>query len=157
VAKTLWLLRHAEAEEPGPGGDFERRLTERGERQARAAGAALARLRVAPEHVLSSPRVRALETARLACESLGLEPIVHQPLGGELDEAEARELLAAAAEGETLLLVGHEPDMSGLVTALTGARVAIKKGSLAQIALLAGGGELARLLRPREIELLGKS
>ncbi|HUB75902.1 MAG TPA: histidine phosphatase family protein [Solirubrobacteraceae bacterium] len=157
MAKTLWLLRHAEAEEPGPGGDFERRLTERGERQARAAGAALARLRVAPEHVLSSPRVRALETARLACESLGLEPIVHQPLGGELDEAEARELLAAAAEGETLLLVGHEPDMSGLVTALTGARVAIKKGSLAQIALLAGGGELARLLRPREIELLGKS
>jgi phosphohistidine phosphatase len=155
MAKTLWLLRHADAEDPGPAGDFERRLSARGERQSRADGRALAHLGVEFEHVFTSPRVRALETARIACAELGIEPVVHQPLGGEFDEHDAQQLVAATGEGEALMLVGHEPDMSGLVHSLTGARVVMKKSGLAQIVLGAGRGELVLLLRPREIELLG--
>jgi phosphohistidine phosphatase len=150
VAKTLWLLRHGDAEAHGTRTDFERRLTARGERQSRAAGRAFARLGVRFEHVFTSPRVRALDTARLVCAELDLEPLVHEPLGGGFDEDDATELLAATADGGSLLLVGHEPDLSGLVAALTSAPIEMKKGGIAAIR----DGELVGLLRPREIELV---
>jgi phosphohistidine phosphatase len=154
MAKTLWLLRHGDAEDHGAPSDFERRLTARGERQSRAAGQTLKRLGVNLEQVFTSPRVRALDTARLACEALALEPIVHQPLAGEFDAEDAAELIAVVSDGGVVLLVGHEPDMSDLVRSLTGARIAMKKGGLAEVALAGGHGELVRLLRPREIEFL---
>jgi phosphohistidine phosphatase len=150
VARTLWLLRHGDAEPHGTRTDFERRLTDRGERQSRAAGRAFARLGVRFEHVFSSPRVRALETARLVCAELDLEPIIHEPLSGGFDERHADELLAATGAGSALLVVGHEPDLSGLVAALTSARIEMKKGGIAAVR----GGQLVELLRPREIELV---
>ena len=150
MARTLWLLRHGDAEPHGTRTDFERRLTDRGERQSRAAGRAFARLGVRFEHVFSSPRVRALETARLVCAELDLEPIVHEPLSGGFDERHADELLAATGAGSALLVVGHEPDLSGLVAALTSARIEMKKGGIAAVR----GGQLVELLRPREIELV---
>lgn len=150
MAKTLWLLRHGDAESHGSRPDFERRLTDRGERQARAAGRALARLGVRVDHVFTSPRVRALDTARLVCGELGLEPVVHAPLGEGFDEGQAAELLATTPERGALLLVGHEPDLSVLVAALTSARIEMKKGGLAAIRERA----LLVLLRPREIELV---
>ena len=150
VASTLWLLRHGDAESHGRREDFERRLTQRGERQSRAAGRALARLGVRFEHVFASPRVRALDSAKLACAELGLEPIVHAPLAGGFDVRDAGELVAATAPGGALLLVGHEPDLSQLVAALTGAHVDFRKGGLAAVE----DGVLLRLLRPREIELV---
>jgi phosphohistidine phosphatase len=150
VAKTLWLLRHGDAEPHGTRADFERRLTDRGERQSRAAGRAFARLGVRFEHVFSSPRVRALETARLVCAELDLEPIIHEQLSGGFDERHADELLAATGAGSALLVVGHEPDLSGLVAALTSARIEMKKGGIAAVR----GGQLVELLRPREIELV---
>ena len=68
MARQLWLLRHAEAEPHGTRSDSERRLTVRGEAQARAAGLALALLQADFEAVLSSPKVRASRTAELAVE-----------------------------------------------------------------------------------------
>ena len=150
MARTLWLLRHGDAEPHGTRTDFERRLTDRGERQSRAAGRAFARLGVRFEHVFSSPRVRALETARLVCAELDLEPIIHEPLSGGFDERHADELLAATGAGSALLVVVHEPDLSGLVAALTSARIEMKKGGIAAVR----GGQLVELLRPREIELV---
>jgi phosphohistidine phosphatase len=150
VARTLWLLRHGDAESHGSRPDFERRLTERGGRQSRAAGRALARLGVRFDHVFTSPRVRALDTARLVCAELDLEPVVHAPLGGDFDERDAAELLAATADGGAVLLVGHEPGLSGIVAALTSARIEMKKGGIAAIR----DGALLVLLRPREIELV---
>ena len=66
----LWLLRHAEAADGLP--DDERPLTERGVRQAEAAGLALARLGRTSTLCLTSPKLRALQTAQLACEPLGV-------------------------------------------------------------------------------------
>jgi phosphohistidine phosphatase len=134
----IWLLRHGEAAEGRP--DDQRPLTELGERQARAAGAALAKLGVRVEVCLSSPKKRALDTARLACESLGMEVTVDERLkGGPFDPEE----LVGDAEA---LLVGHDPDFSAAVHAATGAQVRMKKGALAGIER----GELKVLLRPNE-------
>ena len=76
MAQQLWLLRHGEAEPHGAREDEDRRLTPRGERQAEAAGAALAALGVELAAAYTSPRIRALDTARLACEALGVEAVV---------------------------------------------------------------------------------
>jgi phosphohistidine phosphatase len=154
MSKTLWLLRHGDAEEHGSRPDFERRLTPRGERQSLAAGRALAKLGVSFDHVFASPRVRARETARIACAEIGIEPILHEPLSDGFGAGDAGELLAATSDDGSLLLVGHEPDMSGLVATFSGAHVVMKKGGLAAIRVAGVGGELALLLRPREIELL---
>jgi len=150
VARTLWLLRHGDAEPSGASGDFERRLTARGEREADAAGRALARMGVRLERAFTSPRVRARDTAALACAQLRVVPAVHEPLTGGFDARGADELLAATSPGASLLLVGHEPDLSRLVAALTGAHAEMRKGGIAAI----GGGTLLALLRPGEIQLI---
>ncbi len=69
MARQLWLLRHADAEPHGTREDSERRLTERGERQARLAGAAIALMGVEFEALLSSPKERALRTATVAARA----------------------------------------------------------------------------------------
>jgi phosphohistidine phosphatase len=135
----LWLLRHGEAEDGSP--DSERPLTDKGKRQSRDAGRALAKLGVEIDACLTSPKVRAHETALLACEALGVEPR-HEPklAGGPFD---AEQLAAGLGE---VLLVGHDPDFSMAVHAMTGAQVRIKKGGLVGI----DTGELKVLMRPAE-------
>lgn len=140
----LWLLRHADAEDGTP--DAERPLSEKGERQARAAGAALAALEVGIDACLTSPKLRAADTARLACEPLGVDPQQEPALAGGPFEGEQ----LAAGLGE-VLLVGHDPDFSMAVHSLTGAQVRMKKGGLAGVEK----GELKVLLRPRELAMLG--
>jgi phosphohistidine phosphatase len=143
----IWLLRHGDAHDPEPGQpDAERPLTEKGERQARAAGQALARLGVAIDCCLASPRVRARETARLACEALGVAVELERLLQGGRFDPEA----LAAGRGSNVLLVGHEPDFSRAVRELTGAVVAFKKGGLAGCE----PGMLHLLLRPAELRAI---
>ena len=162
MARQLWLLRHADAEPHGTRADSERRLTARGERQARLAGVALGRAEVSFTAVLVSPKVRAQQTAALAAEEWGVQPGVEQqaalqtyaPLAGGFDAAQALDTLAGSDADARVLLVGHEPDLSGIVAELTGARVDLKKGGLAVVRLEGGGGELVILLRPRELALI---
>jgi phosphohistidine phosphatase len=139
----IWLLRHGDAEDGSP--DAERRLTAKGEQQSRAAGAALSALGVEIETCLSSPKVRAAQTARLACEPLGVDVKIESRLAGGAFDAET--LVAGLGE---VLLVGHDPDFSQAVRDLTGARVQLKKGGLAGI----DGNELKVLLRPNELEAI---
>lgn len=137
----IYLLRHGDAE-AGNGDDAARRLTPKGERQAEAAGLALAALGAEVDACLTSPKVRAGETARLACDALGLEPEVAEELrGGHFDS-----LGLGAGRGNTLL-VGHEPDFSGEVGRLTGANVKLRKGGLA----IVDGSTLIALLRPKDL------
>ena len=68
--------------------------------------------------------------------------------------SEALDALAGVAADGRLLLVGHEPDLSGVIAELTGARVDLKKGGLAVVRLEGVGGELAVLMRPRELALI---
>ena len=152
MAEELWLLRHGDAEDGAGKPDEERRLTPKGEDQARWAGGALAALDARFAHVFTSPRVRAHDTARLACKELGAEPMVHQPLSAGFDSEDAIELLLTARPDGRVLAVGHEPDFSQVVHDLTGARIALKKGGLAAVRLQGSRGELSVLLRPRELD-----
>ena len=140
----IWLLRHGDAADHAAD-DAPRPLTGKGKRQARTAGAALAALGVGIDACLTSPKLRAVETARLACEPLGIEPEMSEALrGGDFDPQEL-----GAGRG-TVLLVGHEPDFSRAVQLLTGGRVEMKKGGLAAI----DGKTLVGLLRPAQIRLI---
>jgi phosphohistidine phosphatase len=174
MARQLWLLRHAEAEPHGTRPDSERRLTRRGEQQARAAGIAIQSLAVAFDEVLFSPKVRAAKTAELAAEGWSSQQRAllreHPPLAGGFDVLQGLDALAGVpAEDGRLLLVGHEPDLSLLAGGLTGGRIDLKKGGLAVVRLEGGAqrlegeasprldgvaGELAILMRPRELALI---
>jgi len=156
MAQQLWLLRHGDAEPHDTRPDPERRLTPRGERQAIAAGLALRALGVEFAAVFTSPRVRAAETARLACEALEIEPAVHEPLSGGFDADDARALMAGHDPNARVLVVGHEPDFSQVVLDLVGGRIDLKKGGVAAVRLDASRAELIVLLRPREVESLGE-
>ncbi len=140
----IWLLRHAEAHDGTP--DEQRELTPKGEEQARAAGAALKGLGIELTACLTSPKVRAAQTARLACEPFGLEVVEDARLeGGPVD------VRAVAGEhGAEVLLVGHDPDFSMALHRLTGAQVRMKKGGLAGV----DRGELKVLLRPAELRVI---
>jgi len=151
MARQLWLLRHGDAEPHGTRPDSERRLTERGERQARAAGEALARLGIDFAEVLTSPKVRARDTARLAAAAWGGEPEPHEPLSAGFDARDARDLMARAEPDARILVVGHEPDLSHTVAELTGARIDFKKGGLAAVCIDGASSELVVLMRPREL------
>ena len=158
MARQLWLLRHADAEPHGTRADARRRLTPRGERQAHIAGAALARLGLDFDAVLYSPKSRAAQTAELAAqawEGSQRERLrVHAPLAGGFDAAQACEAVADVGADGRLLLVGHEPDLSQVVGDLTGGVVDLKKGGVAAIRLDGVRGELALLLRPRDLAFI---
>ena len=143
----IWLLRHGDAAEGSP--DAERPLTDKGREQGRAAGAALKRLGVEIDACLTSPKLRAADTARIACAELGSpEPQLEPKLAGGPFDAEA----LAAGLGDNVLFVGHDPDFSMAVHALTGAQVRMKKGGLAGVEK----GEIKVLLRPDDLSLLAR-
>lgn len=146
----IWLLRHGDAVDAAPGqGDAERELTDKGRAQATAAGAALAALGVTIDACLASPRVRARDTAALACAELGVEVEIEPLLqGGRFDP-----LALVTGRGEQVLLVGHEPDFSRAVLELTGAHVQLRKGGLAACE----PSRLHLLMRPAELRRIARS
>jgi phosphohistidine phosphatase len=139
----IWLLRHGDAADGSP--DAERPLTEKGEQQARWAGEALRRMGVTIDACLASPKVRAADTAKLACEPLGVEVRLEPKLAGGPFHAD--ELAAGLGQ---VLMVGHDPDFSAAVHGMTGAQVRMKKGGLAAV----DTGELIVMLRPTELEAI---
>lgn len=109
----LLIVRHAEAAPGDP--DELRPLTQAGREQAQALGESLRADGVAPDVVLSSPLLRARETAR----ALGLgEPEVDDRLAPGASATDMRD--AARGRGETVIVVGHQPDCSRVVAELTG-------------------------------------
>jgi phosphohistidine phosphatase len=152
MAQQLWLLRHGEAVPHDETPDRDRALTDRGRDQSRAAGRALSALEVEVHLCFTSPKVRARQTAELACESLDVEPVDEDSLSEGFDGRAALDLMRAAGEDQRVLVVGHEPDFSQVVYDLTGGRVDFKKGGVAGIRLDGSRGELIVLLRPRETD-----
>jgi phosphohistidine phosphatase len=143
VFRVLWLLRHAEAVDGFP--DDQRPLTERGIQQAQDAGRALEHLGHKLDLCLSSPKLRALQTAQLACAPLGVEVTVEPRLSGE--PFDVHELVAGF---DDVMLVGHDPSFTLTLHDLTGAQSRLRKGGLAGIAK----GELVVLMRPAELSAI---
>jgi phosphohistidine phosphatase len=142
----LWLLRHAEAVDGLP--DDERPLTERGMAQAADAGLAMARLQANIDVCLSSPKLRAVQTAQQACEPLGVPVTIEPALAGEPFDVHA----LTAGLGD-VLLVGHDPSFSLTLHDLTGVQARMRKGGLAGI----WKGELVTLLRPSELAAIASA
>jgi phosphohistidine phosphatase len=151
------MLRHGEAVPHDSKPDDERELTPRGRRQAEAAGAALAALNEEFAACYTSPKLRAIETADLACAALNTNPIVETSLANGFSRVDALALLEAHDEEAEILVVGHEPSFSQVVHDFTGGRIDFKKGGLACILARRGAGELLVLTRPKELEALARS
>ena len=145
----LYFLRHAEADSDGAG------LTAAGAGAMRSAGELWRRLNLRPEVVLSSPLPRAMQTAVLVAQGLGLtgQPIADGRLSPGAEWGAMARGLADHARARSVLFVGHEPDLSRAVQLLTGAAsVRMRKGGLACVEFYGvpevGTGELAWLLDP---------
>lgn len=152
---ALHLLRHAHAgdatswAEP----DAVRPLTDKGRRQAERLGRFLADRGFRTDLVLTSPKVRAAQTAEVVAALLGVTVAVDDRLGDMLEVRTVERILAEHGDPGAPVLVGHDPDFSDLVASLCGAgQVPMRKGSLARIEierpLREGGGTLRWLIPP---------
>jgi phosphohistidine phosphatase len=151
----LYLLRHAAAGEAPR--DEDRELTQRGHQQARAVAGGLAWLNPGLDAILTSPLPRAAQTAQPVARALGLRLETAHALAPGHDPTEALALLAG--RGQRVLLVGHEPQLSGIAQRATGGRVHMRKAMLARIELQStdpADGELAWLLAWRHLERLAR-
>jgi phosphohistidine phosphatase len=112
----LFLVRHAEAEPGEP--DELRTLTTHGRWQAQELGQRFARRGIYPEAVLSSPLLRARQTANAIAAKAGVaaEPDERLAPGATADDVRA----AVAGRGETVVVVGHQPDCGEIVAAISG-------------------------------------
>jgi len=155
----LYLIRHATAEESDElgRGDGERRLVDQGHTEARLAARALSQMRVAPSSVLTSPLRRCVETAQPIAAMLDAPLVRDRRLQPGFEPTEFAAVVQAHTSDQSLVLCGHEPDLSALVGYLTGAHVRMPKGGIARIeavSLRPGGSELRWLLRPKQIRLI---
>jgi phosphohistidine phosphatase len=151
----LYLLRHAHAGDPATwdGPDERRPLSDKGEKQSDRLGRFLAGIGFQSDAIITSPKVRAAQTAKLVADRLGLPVGEDDRLGGVLSLGTLEAILRDAGDPNRPVIVGHDPDFTELVAILCGAaRVPMKKGALARIdldrPLEPGGGTLRWLVPP---------
>ena len=151
----LALLRHAHAGDPEAWDrpDDLRPLSEKGRQQAERLGRLLAAAGFVPDAVLTSPRVRARETAEIVADRLGVTVRIDPRLATFLDLATVDAILDEAGMPLRAVLVGHDPDFSDLLVSLTGSPgLRMRKGSFALLdvgrPLAPGSAELRWLVPP---------
>lgn len=158
----LILMRHAEAEKASlrryPDDDL-RPLSSTGKKTQRAMAKALKRMKIKPGRILTSPHLRARQTAEITAKVLGLAKMVSEDtaLGGRYSLKAALALLMRCKPGDTVLCVGHEPDLSELAKALLGADFAMKFDKSAVMGIefnrraARGAGTLLYFYRPQDL------
>lgn len=136
---TLLLIRHATAAAHGlPGGDFVRNLVEKGQDQSQRVGKFLRKHDLIPDVVLSSPVLRAKETAEILAEEGCPKPIIESWLACGMRPEVALQELSAYQKFSRVAIVGHEPDFSALVEHILGAEaysIRVKKTSVISLEL----------------------
>src|SRR6186713_865239 len=155
----IYLLRHGIAEDPRPGqADADRALTSEGIKRLREILKRARTASVAPSVILTSPYVRARQTAELAKEILGFEEELapSSKLTPMASPVETWTEVRAFRRQPSLLLVGHEPHMSSFTGFLLGTpelRMDFKKGAMVRIDLLELGvqprGVLKWMMAPK--------
>ena len=125
----LFLVRHAEAASGHP--DDLRPLTPEGRDHARRVGERLSHER--PEAVVTSPLLRARETGGLIAKACGIDAQTDEALAPGADAESLR--AAVEGRGDTVVAVGHNPDCSDIVEALTGRTVRFPPGHVEELAL----------------------
>jgi phosphohistidine phosphatase len=168
---NLYLMRHAIAvagDEPGVETDGERPLSARGIKRMRKAARGLKRLEVTFDALLTSPLLRARQTADIVAQAIGLNDRVEE-ISGLAPESSVDNLIFGLARfrgREHVLLVGHEPLLSQTIAfLLTGKKnetsnIGLKRGALCRIEVDGlppdKPGTLHWLLAPKQLRLLGE-
>jgi phosphohistidine phosphatase len=139
----LHLLRHADAGDPEAWTDTDaaRPLSDKGRKQSKRLGDHLAAIGFTVDAVITSPKVRAEQTADIVARRLDLVVTVDARLGRPFDLAIVDAILADAGDPGRAVLVGHDPDFSETLSMLCGPQLEMKKGALARI-------DVSRPLRP---------
>jgi phosphohistidine phosphatase len=157
----LHLLRHAHAGDPEvwEGDDALRPLTNKGRRQSERLGRFLSERGIRPDVIVSSPMVRAVQTAEMVAGAMDMTVRIDDRLAGGFGKRELWELLDELGAREPML-VGHDPDFTLLLDYLIdGAGLHLKKGALATVDLSTklgdGEGELRWLVPPDLLEGAG--
>jgi phosphohistidine phosphatase len=141
----LYFLRHGEADWPSwTKPDDERPLTDFGKKEVRQVAKFLNRLKVKPGLIVTSPLPRALQTAEVAAEQLKTKLRQDEALEPGFGISELRTVLKRH-RSKVLMLVGHEPDFSSVISALTGASLKLSKAGVALVDIDPGAQE-GRLL-----------
>ena len=155
----LYFLRHGKAWSRADWHEDDdlRPLTEAGEALVRAEGRAMKSMGLAPEVIVTSPLARARRTAAIVAEELGVSArlVDDRLLAHGFDAGRLAQIVEREAPAASLMVVGHEPDLSATVAELTGGgRVDFKKGGLARVDVKGSqldDGILAWLLTPAQI------
>ena len=146
----LYLLRHGKADWPNwDKPDDERPLTQEGKDQVAAVAKLLARLEIAPS-IITSPLPRASQTAVIAGKYLDQKVRVDPLLRPGFDAGKLKKLLKDLS-GNSIMVVGHEPDFTRTIFQLTGGEAKLSKAGVALIELDAASmkGELRWLVPPK--------
>jgi phosphohistidine phosphatase len=164
-AVELYLIRHGLAAQGGDSypDDAKRPLTQQGVERLKREAEGLVELDVAFDLILTSPLVRARQTADVLAAALPSRPAIvnTNALAPGAGRSAIVDELAEHAQCRRIALVGHEPDIGELAARLIGARTAIefKKGAICRIDVQAlppaGPGRLRWLLTPRILRKVG--
>jgi phosphohistidine phosphatase len=168
---NLYPLRHGIAvasDEPGAEVDSQRPLTSKGIKRMRKASRGLRRLEIPFDAILTSPLVRARQTAEIVAHALGLESHLEE-ISGLAPESSVDQLISSLArfhERDHVLLVGHEPLLSQTAAFLLSGRnsprvsISLKKGGVCRIEIDTlpphQAGTLHWLFAPKQLRLLGE-
>ncbi len=153
----LYFLRHelAGSRSEWTADDRQRPLTREGKVRMERSARTLAELNLKIDRVLTSPLTRARQTAEIAAEGMGIKDrlVVDERLAPGFDPEALSAILSDYPQARAILLVGHEPDFSETVSAITGgSRIIFKKGGLARVDLPGESpqdGELVWLIPPK--------
>jgi len=151
----LYFIRHGIAENPSPQkADFDRELSAHGAKELEKAARRLKEIGFHPDLLVTSPLVRARQTAQILAKGLKLEKrlVVDPRLDPGLDVAKLRAVIAEHAEADNFAFVGHEPSLSEVIADLIGGGMVVcGKGGVARVDLEkreSNHGELVWLLHP---------
>jgi len=172
----LHIIRHAEAiERSADLPDEQRSLTCRGRQRFRQVAASLKKMAITPDYIISSPLIRAVQTAEILSETIRFngELQISAELAGGPDSAALRDLFQARSSAREVVVVGHEPDLGELVGTLlrlpapctlskgcvVSLEIALKKSGLSAelISLITGSGKVIRKPADAIKRLLGEA
>jgi phosphohistidine phosphatase len=151
----LYFLRHglARDREDWAGDDALRPLTPEGIKKMEREAKTIAKLALQLDAIVTSPLVRAKQTARIVADELDLRDVLveDEKLGLDFDLGGLRTVIEKHRAAEALMLVGHEPSMSRTIGQIGGGRVELKKGALACVDIEPNSmrGELLSLVPPK--------
>ena len=152
----LYFVRHGIAEDMAAS-DFARELTPRGRRRVAQSAEVMRQLKLRPQRIYSSPRLRSRQTAEIIAAALDRPLTLADEVNFGFDLDDVSSLTRDLDSGAEVMFVGHNPDMSLVVRQLTGVDVSMKKGGLARVDVFGGAaaqGELVWLIAPKVFDAL---